>query len=299
MKKLIRILLIVLAVALLIGASNCFVVTQENEYTIIRQFGKVVDIRDTAGVSFKLPIIQSQQTLPNTVLLYDLPVSDVITKDKKTMVADSFVLWRISDPQKFIQTLNSSVSNAESRLSTLVYNSMKNTISGMNQTEVISGRDGELASAIKDGVGGGLGQYGIELIAVETKHLDLPDDNKDAVYQRMISERNNIAAQYTAEGESEAQMIRSETDKEVEIMLSQAKAKAEALEAEGEAEYMRILSDAYSDPDKAEFYNFVRSLDAAKASLTGDGNVLFLSKDSPLAQIFYEIGLIQPTEPVE
>ncbi len=299
MKKLIRILLIVLAVALLIGASNCFVVTQENEYTIIRQFGKVVDIRDTAGVSFKLPIIQSQQTLPNTVLLYDLPVSDVITKDKKTMVADSFVLWRISDPQKFIQTLNSSVSNAESRLSTLVYNSMKNTISGMNQTEVISGRDGELASAIKDGVGGGLGQYGIELIAVETKHLDLPDDNKDAVYQRMISERNNIAAQYTAEGESEAQMIRSETDKEVEIMLSQAKAKAEALEAEGEAEYMRILSDAYSDPDKAEFYNFVRSLDAAKASLTGDGNVLFLSKDSPLAQIFYENGLIQPTEPVE
>lgn len=291
MKKWTKILIVILAVVLLIGASNCFVVTQQNEYTIIRQFGKVVDIRDAAGVSFKLPFIQDQQTLPNTVLLYDLPVSDVITKDKKTMVADSFVLWRISDPQKFIQTLNSSVSNAESRLSTLVYNSMKNTISGMNQTEVISGRDGELASAIKDGVGSGLEQYGIELIAVETKHLDLPDDNKDAVYQRMISERNNIAAQYTAEGESEAQMIRSETDKEVEIMRSEAKAQAEILEAEGEAEYMRILSDAYSDPDKAEFYNFVRSLDAAKASLTGDGNVLFLSKDSPLARIFYESGL--------
>lgn len=292
MKKFVKVLIVILAVALLISISNCFVVTQQNEYTIIRQFGKVVDIRDTAGVSFKLPFIQDQETLPNTVLLYDLPVSDVITKDKKTMVADSFVLWRISDPQKFIQTLNSSVSNAESRLSTLVYNSMKNTISGMNQTEVISGRDGELASAIKEGVGSGLDQYGIELIAVETKHLDLPDDNKDAVYQRMISERNNIAAQYTAEGESEAQMIRSETDKEVEIMLSEAQAQAEVLEAEGEAEYMRILSDAYSDPDKAEFYNFVRSLDAAKASLSGEDNVLFLSKDSPLAQIFYENGLI-------
>lgn len=292
MKKFVKVLIVILAVVLLIGVSNCFVVTQQNEYTIIRQFGKVVDIRDVAGVSLKLPFIQDQETLPNTVLLYDLPVSDVITKDKKTMVADSFVLWRISDPQKFIQTLNSSVSNAESRLSTLVYNSMKNTISGMNQTEVISGRDGELASAIKDGVDGGLEQYGIELIAVETKHLDLPDDNKDAVYQRMISERNNIAAQYTAEGESEAQMIRSETDKEVEIMRSEAQAQAEILEAEGEAEYMRILSDAYSDPDKAEFYNFVRSLDAAKASLSGTDNVLFLSKDSPLAQIFYENGLI-------
>ena len=293
MKKAIKILILVLAVVILIGASSCFVITRQNEYTIIRQFGKVVDIRDQAGISFKLPILQDQQTLPKTVLLYDLPVSDVITKDKKTMVADSFVLWRIEDPQKFIQTLNSSISNAESRLSTLVYNSMKNTISGMNQTEVISGRDGELAAAIKAGVGSGLEQYGIQLIAVETKRLDLPDDNKEAVYQRMISERNNIAAKFTAEGESEAQMIRSETDKEVEIMISQANAQAEILQAEGEAEYMRILSDAYADPDKAEFYNFVRSLDAAKASLTNGKNVLFLGPDSPLTQIFYETGLAQ------
>ena len=297
MKKVVKILAAVLAVVLLIGASSCFVITEQDEYTIIRQFGKVVDIRGEAGVSFKLPIIQDHQTLPKNVLLYDLPVSDVITKDKKTMVADSFILWRIEDPQKFIQTLNSSVSNAESRLATLVYNSMKNTISGMNQTEVISGRDGELAAAIKDGVEG-LDQYGIELIAVETKRLDLPDDNKEAVYQRMISERNNIAAQYTAEGESEAQMIRSETDKEVEIMISAAKAQAEILEAEGEAEYMRILSDAYSDPEKAEFYNFVRSLDAAKASLTNGENVLFLGPDSPLTQIFYESGAAETSDPI-
>lgn len=289
MKKVIKVLAIVLVVVLLIGGSSCFVVTHQDEYTIIRQFGKVVDIRDQAGISFKLPFLQDTQTLPKNVLLYDLPVSDVITKDKKTMVADSFILWRIEDPQKFIQTLNSSVSNAESRLSTLVYNAMKNTISGLNQTEVISGRDGELAAAIQAEVEG-LDQYGIELIAVETKRLDLPDDNKEAVYQRMISERNNIAAQYTAEGESEAQMIRSETDKEVEIMISQAKAQAEILEAEGEAEYMRILSDAYADPDKAEFYNFVRSLDAAKASLTNGSNILFLGPDSPLTQIFYENG---------
>lgn len=296
MGKVIRnIVIVVLVLVALIGAVSALVVTRENEYTIVRQFGRVVSIRDTAGLSFKIPFLQDVQTLPNTVLLYDLPVSDVITKDKKTMVADSFVLWRISDPQKFIQTLNSSVSNAESRLSTLVYNAMNNTISGMNQSEVISGRDGELASAIKAGVTG-LDQYGIELIAVETKRLDLPDDNKEAVYQRMISERNNIAAQYTATGESEAQKIRSETDKEVEIMLSEAKAQAEVLQAEGEAEYMRILSDAYSDPDKAEFYNFVRSLDAAKASLTNEENVLILGPESPLAQIFNSLEEPAPAE---
>ena len=296
MGKVIRnIVIVVLVLVVLIGAASALVVTRENEYTIIRQFGRVVNIHSTAGLSFKIPFLQDVQTLPNTVLLYDLPVSDVITKDKKTMVADSFVLWRISDPQKFIQTLNSSVSNAESRLSTLVYNAMNNTISGMNQSEVISGRDGELASAIKAGVTG-LDQYGIELIAVETKRLDLPDDNKEAVYQRMISERNNIAAQYTATGESEAQKIRSETDKEVEIMLSEAKAQAEVLQAEGEAEYMRILSDAYSDPDKAEFYNFVRSLDAAKASLTNEENVLILGPESPLAQIFNSLEEPAPAE---
>ena len=286
-KATLRILLAAaLITALVVLGASC-VVTQQNEYTVIRQFGRVVDIRDTAGVSWKLPFIQTSETMPNRVLLYDLPVSDVITQDKKTMVADSFILWRISDPQRFIQTLNGSVANAESRLSTLVYNSMKNTISGMTQSDVISGRDGELAGAIRAGVGDSLEQYGVELIAVETKHLDLPDDNKAAVYQRMISERNNIAASYTAEGESNAQRIRSQTDTEVQIMLSEAAAQAEMLEAEGEAEYMRILSDAYADPERADFYNFVRSLDAAKASLTGSRNVLFLDRTSPLAEIFY------------
>ena len=272
--------------AVLALGSAC-VVTQQNEYTVVRQFGEVVDIRSTAGVSLKIPLIQTASTLPNTVLLYDLPISDVITQDKKTMVADSFVLWKIEDPKLFIQTLNGSISNAESRLSTIVYNSMKNIISSRTQSDVISGRDGELAADIRDGVGDTLTQYGIELIAVETKHLDLPDDNTEAVYQRMISERNNIAASYTAQGESDAQKIRSETDREVQVMLSEAEAQAEILIAEGEAEYMNILSDAYSDPAKADFYSFVRALDAAKASLAGGGNTLFLSKDSPLAQIFY------------
>lgn len=288
MKKTLRnAVLIVLAVVLVVCLGSGLVVTHENEFSVIRQFGKVVDVRNEPGLSFQIPFIQSATTVPDTVLLYDLPLSDVITQDKKTMVVDSFVLWRITDPQMFIQALNGQVSNAESRLSTLVYNSVKNTISSRTQAQVISGRDGELAADIKSGVGTALDQYGIELIAVETKHLDLPDDNKEAVYQRMISERENIAAAYTAEGESEAKKIRSSTDREIEIMLSEATAEGQKLIAEGEAEYMRILSGAYNDPEKAEFYTFVRSLDAAKISMGGDNKTLFLSPDSPLAQIFY------------
>jgi membrane protease subunit HflC len=124
-------------------------------------------------------------------------------------------------------------------------------------------------------------QYGIEIQMVKIKKLDLPDENKDAVYNRMITERKNIAAAYKAQGESEAQKIRNTTDKETTVMISEAEATADRLEAEGEAEYMRILSDAYNDPDKAEYYLFVRQLDAAKKSLENGNTTLFLDSDSP------------------
>lgn len=129
-------------------------------------------------------------------------------------------------------------------------------------------------------------QYGITVHAVKIKMLDLPDENKDAVYNRMITERKNIAAAYKAQGESEAQKIRNMTDKETQIMLSEASAKAAQLEAEGEAEYMNILSDAYNDEEKADYYLFVRQLDAAKKSLTGGNTTLFLDSDSPIANLF-------------
>ena len=282
--KLIPLFLVLIVAGVLY--SNSFVVTKPNQYTMIQQFGKVVAVRDEPGLSFKIPFVQNAKTIPNTVLLYDLPISDVITKDKKTMVADSFVLWKVSDPLTFIQTLNGNVSNAEARISTIVYNSMKNVISNLSQTEIISGRD-TLAQSIFANIGDGLDKYGIELVAVETKRLDLPDDNKQAVYERMISERNNIAASYQAEGESEATKIRSETDKTISIQIAQAEAQAAKIEAEGEAEYLRILSEAYADESRADFYSFVRSLDAAKLSMSGDNKTLILTPDSPLAQIFY------------
>lgn len=262
------------------------VVTHENEYTLIKQFGKIDHVVDTAGLSFKIPFVQTADTLPKEILMYDLAASDVITMDKKTMVADSYVLWRISDPILFVQTLNSQVSNAESRINAAVFNAMKNVISSLLQTEVISGRDGYLTSKIIDNIGDSMLQYGIDMIDVEVKRLDLPDDNKSAVYERMISERNNIAASYTAEGEAEAKMIRTQTDYEITVSLSEADSTAAGIIAEGEAEYMKILSEAYSDVSRSDFYTFVLSLDAAKASLVGSNKTLILSSDSPIAQIF-------------
>ncbi len=277
---------IILIAAVFLGLSS-LVITKENEYKVIRQFGKIDHVQTEAGISFKIPFLQTEATLPKCILVYDLSPSDVITQDKKTMITDSYVLWQITDPIKFAQTLNSSITNAEGRINTVVYNSIKNIISSLPQEEVISGRDGELSEAIMNNVGNKFQQYGLEVVAVETKQLDLPNDNKEAVYERMISERGNIAATYTAEGAAEAQIIRNTTDKEVTILISEAKKQSEILRAEGEAEYMRILSEAYKEESRSDFYSFVRSLDALKKSMKGDNKKVILDKDSPIAQIFY------------
>ena len=281
-------LLLIIAVVALVVLANSMVVTPENKYTLVKQFGKIERIIDTAGLSFKIPFIQSTDTLPKQILIYDLAASDVITMDKKTMVADSYVLWRINDPQLFVQTLSSQI-DAESRINAQVFMSMKNIISSLEQTEVINGRDGELTKMIMANLGDSMEQYGIELITVEIKRLDLPDDNKNAVYERMISERNNIAASYIAEGEAEATKIRTQTDYEISVNISKAKAEAEATVAAGEAEYMKILSKVYADQSRSDFYTFVLALDAAKASLVGENKTLILDEDSPIAQIFNEI----------
>ena len=231
--KKIGILIGVSAVVVAVGAS--VTVTQQNEYKLIRQFGKVDRVISSAGISFKIPFIESTQSLPKE---------------------------------------------------TLLYNATKNAISSMSQDQVITSRDGELSDMVMEAIGTNMNQYGIELLKFETKQLDLPDDNKEAVYERMISERDNIAATYKAEGNSEAKVIRNKTDKEVAIQISDAKKQAEILEAEGEQEYMKILAQAYGEEDRSEFYSFVRSLDALKTSMKGEDKTVILSADSPIAQIF-------------
>lgn len=286
MKKIGKILGVVIAFVAVIVLSSSIVVTQEDEYRLVRQFGKINRVITEPGLSFKIPFLESTTTLPKKMLHYDLPESDVITMDKKTMLTDSYVLWQITDPTAFAKNLNSSVTTAENRIDAVVYNAIKTVVGTIEQNDVITSRDGELTEAIMNTIGDSMEQYGIEILTVETKRFDLPSDNKASVYERMISERDKIAATYIAEGEAEAQIIINATDKEIAIMLAEAEAKAEQIVAAGEAEYMQILSDAYSSEEKAEFYSFVRSLDAAVISLSGNQNTLILPKDSPIAEIF-------------
>jgi membrane protease subunit HflC len=281
------ILALVALVAILIVVSGSVFVVHPNEYGVVMEFGAVKDVKTEPGLYFKVPFVQETKKLSKAVLLYDLPISDVITADKHSMVLDSFAMWRISDPRLFIESLSGSVTNAESRINAIVYNALKTVISSQNQEKVISGRDGEIVGLVMANIGTSFDRYGIEMLAVETKTLDLPDDNKDAVYTRMISERNNIAASYLAEGNAEAKQIRNSADKQVKIILSESEADALRIRAEGDAEYMRILADVYDTEDEADFYTFMIALDALKQSMTGEQKTLILDADSPIAKLFY------------
>lgn len=284
-------LIIPCVIIVLLLAYSSAVVTKPGEYRVIKQFGKIVRVEEndgsSYGVSWKIPLIQTENVISSKMQLSDLPASDVMTSDKKSMISDCFVLWWIDDPVKFIQKLSGSEQNAESRISSNVYNALKNVISSLSQEEVISGRDGELANLLTEKLGTNLESYGIKVVKIETKMLDLPDENKDAVYKRMISERNNIAASYTAQGEQQAQEIKNDTNEKVTVLLAQAQKEADTTIAEGEAEYMRILSKAYNNESKADFYGFVRQLDAIKATLANGNNTIVLDKNSPIAEIFY------------
>ena len=271
-------------VVLLIILASSLVVTNENEYKLIRQFGKVEKVVTEPGLSLKIPLINSADTLPKSIQIYDMAASDVITMDKKTMIMDSYVMWKITDPLKFAKTLNSSIPNAESRIDIAVYNSLKNIISSSSQNDVIANRGSILSDVVLENIGVTLQQYGIQLISVDTKKLDLPTDNKQAVYDRMISERDKIATTYIAEGNSEAQVIRNTTDQEIAISVSNAQASAASIEAEGEAEYMRIIASAYSDETRTEFYAYVRSLEALENSIKDGNSTIILSADSPIAK---------------
>ena len=276
----------VLLVLLILGGS-CLYTVRDDQYAVVTQFGRIVRVEDEPGLKAKIPFIQSYKYVPKAVQLYDLPSSDVITKDKKSMIANTYILWRVDDPVKFTQTLSASIIQAQDRCDVAAYNALKNVISSMTQEEIIAARGERLTSLITDEANRNMQEYGIELIMNEIKSLDLPEDNKEAVYERMISERRNIAASYEAEGKANAQKIRNETDKRIAVMQAQAEQNAQILEAEGEAEYMRILSEAYASPDKESFYSYVRGLDALKQSMKGGNKMIILDSESELAKILY------------
>ena len=284
-RNLLWIIPLVLVVVLLSG--SMFTV-RENESACTVRFSKIIATTGDAGLHFKVPFIDSVKYFTKTTQLYDIPPSEVLTSDKQNMTVDCYILWSISDPKLFYQTLGTK-SVAEQRLDALTYNELKTVMGTMAQSDIINMEDGakrnDIYENIATDVDGLARTYGIRVEDVKIKRFDLPESNLNAVYSRMISERNQMAEKYTADGNYEASIIRNSVDRQVNILVSDAQAEAAKLQAEGEQEYMRLLAQAYDSPEKKEFYEFTLALDALKASLTGEEKTVVLDGNSQLAQI--------------
>ena len=286
MKKSAIAIIVVLLIALL-GLNSLFTV-REDEYACTVRFSKIISTTDEAGLHFKVPFLDSVKYFSKATQLYDIPPSEVLTSDKQNMTVDCYILWSISDPKLFYQTLGTTAV-AEQRLDALTYNELKTVMGTLAQSNIINMEDGAKRNEIYENIATDVDAlaktYGIRVEDVKIKQFDLPESNLNAVYFRMISERNQMAEKYTAEGNYEASIIRNQVDKKVNIIISNAKADAAVLEAEGEAEYMRLLAEAYDTPDKKDFYEFTLALDALKASLNGEEKTVILDANSDLAQI--------------
>lgn len=287
-KKLAKAALVIVVLAIVICLAGSFYTVDENEYACTVRFSKIINTTGDAGLHFKVPFLDSVRYFPKATMLYDIAPSEVLTSDKQNMTVDSYVLWKVSDPLLFFQTLGTTTV-AESRLDALTYNALKNIMGTLAQADIINEEDASARNDIYSGITTSVDElaknYGIDVVDIKIKRFDLPESNENAVYNRMISERNQMAEKYVADGEYEASLIRNDVDKQVNIIVSNAEAEAAKLEAEGEATYMQMLADAYDSDDKKDFYEFNLALDAMKKSLGTGEKTVILGKDSALAKI--------------
>lgn len=279
-------LIIIVVFLLAILAMNATFTVREDEYACTVRFSKIIGTTDQAGLHFKIPFLDNVKYFSKATQFYDIPPSEVLTSDKQNMTVDCYILWSISDPKLFYQTLGSKTV-AEQRLDALTYNELKTVMGTLAQSDIINMEDGAKRNEIYENIATDVDAlaktYGIRVEDVKIKQFDLPESNLNAVYNRMISERNQMAEKYTADGNYEASIIRNDVDKQVNIIVSDA-------EAEGEAEYMRLLAEAYDTQDKKDFYEFTLALDALKSSLDGSEKTVILDANSELAQILMGAG---------
>lgn len=286
-KKSIRggIIVVILAIVLGLFASNVYIV-KEGEIKVVRQFQEVVDINQQPGIYVKIPFIQEVSTLPKYQMVYDVSEAEINTRDKKRMLVDNYVVWRIESPRDMIQNARTLV-NAETRMSEFVFSVLRTELGRLDYDEIINDEKssrGSLNDIVTERVNELLknANYGIVVTDVRIKRTDLPEENEQSVYTRMISERQSTAQEYLSMGDASKTRIIANTDREVTEMLAKAQADADVIRAEGEGEAARIYNEAFSRD--LEFYNLYRTLESYKTTVNGE-TVIVLPSDSPYARL--------------
>ncbi len=271
--------------ALVILIANIFIV-KENEYRVVRQFGEIKRIVEKPGINIKVPFIQSVMTLPKSQMTYNVSEAEINTKDKKRIIIDNYAVWRITNPSKMISNARNIV-NAEGRMEEYIYSVVRTELGQLDYVDVVNDENssrGSLNDRVTDRVNELLeeGNFGIEVVDVRMKRIDLPEENEQSIYTRMISERQSTAQKYLSEGDADKRRIEAETDREVREMLATAEKEAALIHADGEAEAAKIYNNAFSkDP---EFYELYRTLQSYSKTI-GEDTMIILPATSPYAKL--------------
>lgn len=273
--------------ALLVLAWSTVFTVRETEFALVTQFGKPIRTITEAGLNAKVPLLHQVKLFDRRLRVYNPPRSEFLTRDKKNLSIDSYALWQIADPESFVQTVGNERA-AEMRLHDLVWAGLAAAIAGLDLEEIVSTSSSRVktASVLDDLVQrsgiAALERYGIHVVDVRLKRLNLPEQNKQSVYARMRAERERIARQYRAEGEEQALRIRAEADRQKEEILAKAYKQAETTKGEGDAAAARIYGAAYSR--NQSFYKLTRTLETYRKALDEDTTVI-LSADSELLRL--------------
>lgn len=283
MKRGIVIGVVILVMLVALAATSLFIVEQ-GEFKVVLQFGEAVRTEQEPGLKFKVPFIEKVISYPKRQMVYDSTPTQILTLDKKPIIVDNYTVWRITDPDKFIGTART-LERAQQLIENAVYNTVRRKLSATEYGQIISEETarGDLNVEITNEVHASLSDnYGIEVIDVRIKRTDLPEENKESVYNRMISDRQSIAAQYLSEGDEESRKITSNADRQAIELVAEAEAQAKKIIAEGEEEAARIYNEAYGKDPK--FYELYRTLLSYEKSLNGEP-VIMIPIDSPYARI--------------
>jgi len=279
-------------VVLLVIAYNLFTFTvDETQNAAVLRFGEIMRIVENPGLNFKVPFINNVVYLEDRILNYDIQPRDIMTADQKRLTIDNYAIWRVGEPQIFIEANAGSIASAQARIDDIVYSDLRDILAKHTLDEIVSAKRLEYLRQVTTLSQGKLEVLGIELIDVRIKRADLPTEIEQAVYGRMRSERERIAAQLRAEGEEQAKQITSKADKDKVIILADANKAAETVKGEGDAQALEIYADAYNQD--AEFYRFWRSLESYKTALD-QGTSIVLSSDSEYLRFLNTMKAAQP-----
>ncbi len=272
------------AILVFLGFTSIFIV-DETEQVVILQFGKPVRIITEPGLHMKVPFpIQEKNVFDNRLLEYDSPPEEILSKDKKSLIVDNYVRWKIVDPLQFLRTVQA-IPTALSRMDDIVYSELRRELGTHDMVEIITENREELMEKVTVASNRSTRDYGIEVVDVRIRRVDLPSQNEESIYARMDAERKRQANKFRSEGEEEAQKIRATTDRDKTIILADAYKQAERIRGEGDAKAVEVYADAYSADPK--FYEFVRTLDAYK-KIIDDKTMLVLPSDSRLFKLLLD-----------